>query len=100
MSAKYAVFAREMTSTRSRFVSSIRKRLQRQLCIVWSVTGCIVLSLSAACTSGSNSGSSTTIMEQQQDFVGKWKKVSTTTCAETYPDEIEFFAATFLGQKG
>lgn len=39
-------------------------------------------------------------MGQQQDFVGKWKKVSTTSCAGAYPDEIEFFAATFLGQKG
>jgi hypothetical protein len=39
-------------------------------------------------------------MAQQQDFVGKWKKVSTTTCAKSYPDEIEFFAATFLGRKG
>lgn len=39
-------------------------------------------------------------MGHQQDLVGKWKKVSTTSCAGAYPDKIEFFAATFLGQKG
>jgi hypothetical protein len=36
----------------------------------------------------------------QRILVGRWTKVSTAKCAEAYPDEIEFFEATYLGKKG
>ena len=33
-------------------------------------------------------------------LVGQWSKLSTEKCAEAYPDELEFFEATYLGKKG
>jgi hypothetical protein len=36
----------------------------------------------------------------QDQLVGKWTKHSTEKCAEAYPDELEFFQATYLGKKG
>jgi hypothetical protein len=36
----------------------------------------------------------------QSPLLGKWTKLSTEKCAEAYPDEIEFFEATYLGKKG
>jgi hypothetical protein len=36
----------------------------------------------------------------QSPLVGKWTKVSTERCAEAYPEDVEFFEATYLGKKG
>jgi hypothetical protein len=33
-------------------------------------------------------------------LIGRWIKLSRVECAEAYPDEIEFFEATYLGRKG
>jgi hypothetical protein len=36
----------------------------------------------------------------QTPLLGKWTKLSSLECAQAYPDEIEFFEATYLGRKG
>ena len=45
-------------------------------------------------------GSQNTLQEKQKSFAGKWKKISSIPCATRYPDNIEFFNATYLGKKG
>lgn len=33
-------------------------------------------------------------------LTGRWRKASAAECAARYPDELEFFEATYLGKKG
>ncbi len=67
--------------------------------ITLSTVGCIILLSIASCATESG-GSQNTLQEKQKNFVGKWKKISSVSCAAAYPDDIEFFTATYLGKKG
>jgi len=37
---------------------------------------------------------------KQTSLLGTWKKISSAACDQAYPDEIEFFEATYIGRKG
>ena len=45
-------------------------------------------------------GPETDVPAAHAPLVGAWRKTSSDACAETYPDEIEFFEHRFLGRKG
>ena len=51
-----------------------------------------------SCGAGS-SPRSDDIAEKAKDLMGNWKKISSAQCDERYPDELEFFEATYLGKK-
>ena len=68
------------------------------------VAGLLVLLLIPACvpewsprTEDDRSGRSRRVTDS---LVGTWTKTSSAACAEVYPDQIEFFEATYLGTKG
>jgi hypothetical protein len=49
---------------------------------------------------GSSPRSNDETLDKSKNLIGKWKKVSTVKCAETYPDGLEFFDTRYLGKKG
>lgn len=60
----------------------------------------LVMVFTGLVSGGSNQDPNGRMNERQRSLVGKWRKASTAKCAESYPDEIEFFEATYLGKKG
>jgi hypothetical protein len=67
---------------------------------VIGVATLIVLLLSMTFGAGSSPRSNDETADTSKDLIGKWKKISTAKCDETYPDGLEFFEATYLGKKG
>jgi hypothetical protein len=45
-------------------------------------------------------GPETDIPAAHTRLLGVWRKTTSNTCAQAYPDEIEFFEHRFLGRKG
>jgi hypothetical protein len=67
---------------------------------VFGVATLLVPLLSMNFGAGSSPRSNDDTLDKSKNLIGKWKKISTAKCDETYPDELEFFEARYLGQKG
>ena len=67
---------------------------------VFGVATLLVPLFSMTFGAGSSSRSNDETLDKSKDLIGKWKKISTAKCAETYPDGLEFFDARYLGKKG